>query len=73
MATSQQATLGEFGVHHYERGDLLRDTGTGRATRLMLTECPFCASDPHRPRYHFSEQESRADHIASVHGQKDST
>lgn len=59
MATSQQTTLGRFGVHEYELGDLLRQDGS----KLHLTECPFCAMNPNRPRYLFERQESRPDHF----------
>lgn len=65
MATTQ-ATLseGRYGTHEYDRGDLLRHAGKGK---VYLRECPFCASDPARPRYHFKAQESRPEHIRGEH------
>jgi len=63
-AEPRQAALDEFGVHDYELGDLLREHNG----KLSLTECPICATDPTRPRYHFRRQESRPAHFADVHG-----
>lgn len=71
MATSEQARLGEYGVHHYQRGDLLERTGTGRTVKVRLTECPFCASDPKRPRHHFQANDSRAAHFRDQHSVSD--
>lgn len=73
MATSEstpgQTTLPlHYGVHEYELGDCLVDKGAGRSRKLILRECPICASDPRRPRYHFGEHESRPEHIRAAHG-----
>jgi len=69
MATSDQQTrLGEFGVHRYALGDCLRDTATASSgAKLILTECPLCRMDPHRPRYHFEDGEKRPDHFRAAH------
>lgn len=64
---TRQATIDRFGVHEYERGDLLERRESGRSTKLLLTECPICAADPQRPRYHFREHESRPKHFRESH------
>lgn len=66
--TRQQRLGGNYEVLDYDLGDLLVDTATGsNSQKLSLVECPMCATDPQRPRYHFREQESRAAHIAAEH------
>jgi hypothetical protein len=67
MSTTQQAKL--HPVVPYELGDCLRDTSArGDSTKLILSECPLCRTDPTRPRYWFGEHESRPKHIHEVHG-----
>jgi len=66
MATTQ-TRLGQYGRYEYELGDLLEDTGTGRAVKLSLTECPLCAVDPFRPRYRFDRHASIAHHVHAEH------
>ena len=66
MATSQ-TRFGQYGTLDYDRGDLLEDTGTGRAVKLTLTECPLCAVDPTRVRHRFGWQASVAHHVWSEH------
>jgi hypothetical protein len=70
MATSQ-TRLGQYGRYEYGRGDLLKDTGTGRAVKLTLTECPLCAVDPSRPQHHFGRHASVAHHIRTKHTPSD--
>jgi len=66
MATTQ-TRLGQYGRYEYEQGDLLEDTGAGRAVKLTLTECPLCAVDPSRPRHPFGRHASIAHHIRTEH------
>jgi hypothetical protein len=66
MGTTQQ-TFREFGVHHYQLGDCLKDISSSSSEKLILVECPLCASDPTRPRYHFDDHESRPKHF-EAHG-----
>jgi len=70
MATSQ-TRLGQYGTLDYDRGDLLEDTGSGRAVKLSLTECPLCAVDPDRARQFFGWQASIAHHIHTEHTPND--
>jgi hypothetical protein len=68
MATSTQARLGgEYAVRDYDLGELIDDRGDGRTQKLVLTECPICATDPTRPRHHFARSAQRADHFAREH------
>lgn len=68
MATTQATLDAQYGVHDYALGDLLRRGAKGK---LHLRECPFCAADPNRLRYHFEEQESRPDHIIDEHAEEE--
>jgi hypothetical protein len=68
MATTQ-TRLGQYGRYEYGQGDLLRDTGTGRAVKLSLTECPLCAVDPSRPRHSFERHASTAHHMRTEHSE----
>jgi hypothetical protein len=70
MATSQ-TRLGEYGRHEYAQGELLEDTGSGRAVKLSLTECPLCAVDPDRARHRFGWQASVAHHFRVAHTASD--
>jgi len=65
--TTTQTRLDQYGRDEYEQGDLLTDTGTGRAVKLSLTECPLCAVNPSRPRHHFGRHASVAHHIRTEH------
>lgn len=73
MATSDtrstvQARLGgQYEVLEYELGDLLDVRWSGRCRKVALRECPFCATDPTRPRYRFGKGEDRATHFFEQH------